>query len=423
MPITSIKYTANPQFAQEMDDGDSLAKYRSSFIFPKINGKTATYFCGNSLGLQPVAARQSILQELDDWALHGVEGHFHAKNPWFAYHHFFTKSLAKLVGAKNTEVVAMNTLTVNLQLLMLTFYKPTAKKFTIIMEAGAFPSDMYAVETLVKHHGLKPKDVIVEIAPRKGEHTIMQEDILTAITKHKSSLAMVMMGGVNYYTGQLFNIQSITAAAQKVGAVVGWDLAHAAGNVPLDLHKWNVDFACWCSYKYLNSGPGAVGGIFIHEKHSTNTKLNRLGGWWGHNEDTRFLMQKGFDPMPNAQSWQMSNAPVMNMAAHKASLAIFDEVGMKALREKSLALTNYALFLLQKVENLQFTIITPQKAAERGSQLSLLFAKDGKKVFEHLQKKRIIVDWREPNVIRFAAAPLYNSFQDVYDLYDALNGL
>jgi kynureninase len=416
----NIQFTTSPHFAQEMDDSDILSEYRSQFLIPKVNGKECIYLCGNSLGLQPKGAAVYINEELQDWANYGVEGHFEAKRPWYGYHHLFTKSLAKLVGAKPTEVVAMNTLTVNLQLLMLTFYKPTAKRFKIIMEAGAFPSDMYAVETLVQHFGLKPKDCIVEVCPRKGEYLIQQEDVLTAIKTHKASLAMVMMGGVNYYTGQLFDIKTITEAGQKAGAVVGFDLAHAAGNVVLELNKWNVDFGCWCSYKYLNSGPGAVGGVFIHEKHATNTKLKKLSGWWGHNEKTRFAMQKGFDAIPNAQAWQMSNAPVMNMAAHRASLDIFDKVGIKILREKSELLSGYAMYLLQQITHLDFDIITPPNPAERGCQISLLFHKKGKEVFKQLQKKGIVADWREPNVIRISAVPLYNTFQDILDLYDAL---
>jgi kynureninase len=420
---SQIKFTTSAHFAREMDDGDELSQYKKEFLFPKINKKEAVYFCGNSLGLQPKKAKQYIQQELNDWAEFGVEGHFEAKMPWFSYHHFFTKSLAKLVGAKPTEVVAMNTLTVNLQLLMLSFYKPTATRFKIVMEAGAFPSDMYAVETLVKHFGLLPKNVIVEIAPKKGEFIIREEEILKTIAKLGDNLAMVMIGGVNYYTGQLFDMKTITEAAQKVGAKVGFDLAHAVGNVPLELNKWNVDFACWCSYKYLNSGPGAVGGVFINEKHSTNPKLNHLSGWWGHNEKTRFKMEKGFDPMPNAQAWQMSNAPIMNMAAHRASLDIFDTVGMKRLRDKSELLTAYAIYLLNQIKHLQFTIITPLVPSQRGSQISLLFAKKGKEVFDHLKKNGIIVDWREPNVIRMAMVPLYNTFQDVYEFYAILTSV
>ncbi len=418
--MANIKYTTQSQFAHEMDDADALATFKESFIFPRINGKTAIYFCGNSLGLQPKGATSYLLQELHDWGNHGVEGHFEAKRPWFGYHHIFTKSLARLVGAKATEVVAMNTLTVNLQLLMLTFYKPTAKRFKIIMEAGAFPSDMYAVETLVQHYGLKPKDTIIEIAPLKGKHTITTEQITDAITKNKSSLAMLMIGGVNYYSGQVFDIKTITAAGQKAGAVVGFDLAHAVGNIPLELNKWGVDFACWCSYKYLNGGPGAVGGVYINEKHATNTKLQRLSGWWGHNEKKRFLMQKGYDPMPNAQAWQMSNAPVMNMACLRASLDIYDQVDIKALRAKAVLLHQYMVYLLKELKHLDFTIITPENTAEHGCQISMLFNKKGKEVFNHLKKNNIVADWREPNVIRIAPVPLYNSFQDVFDMYQCL---
>jgi kynureninase len=418
---SKIQFNVSRNFAREMDDADVLSAYRNEFFMPKINGKEAIYFCGNSLGLQPKKVKESIDQELKDWATYGVEGHFEAKTPWVNYHHYFTKSLAKLVGAKDTEVVAMNTLTVNLQFLMLTFYKPTARRFKIIMEAGAFPSDMYAVETLVKHYGLKPKDCIIEIAPREGEYCINEDDILEAIAKNKSSLAMLMMGGVNYYTGQYFDIEKITAAAQKVGAITGWDLAHAAGNVSLELNKWQVDFACWCSYKYLNSGPGAVGGIYINEKHATNPKQNKLAGWWGHNEKTRFKMEKGFDPMPNAQSWQMSNAPVFNMVANRTSLDIFDKVGLKKLRTKSDLLTAYGYYLLSSIQNVKFTIITPSNPTQRGAQLSLLFHDKGKEVFAHLKKNKIIADWREPNVIRIAPVPLYNTFEDVYDLYEAIN--
>ncbi len=420
MAKSTIQFKASRNFAREMDDADELSLYRKQFFIPKINGKEAIYFCGNSLGLQPKKVKEYLDQELKDWAQYGVDGHFEAQRPWFSYHQIFTKSIAKLVGAKESEVVAMNTLTVNLQLLMLTFYKPTAKRYKIIMEAGAFPSDMYAIETLVQHHGLLPKDCIIEIAPKKGQYCIDEQDILEAIKKNKSSLAMVVFGGVNYYTGQYFDIEKITEATQKVGAIAGFDLAHAVGNLPLQLNKWKVDFACWCTYKYLNSGPGAVGGAFINEKHATNTHLTRLAGWWGHNEKTRFKMQKGFDAMPNAQGWQMSNAPVFNMAAHRASLDIFDQVTVKNLRAKSLLLTGFAYYLLRQIANLNFEIITPNNSNQRGCQLSLLFKENGKVVFEHLQKNKIIVDWREPNVIRFAPVPLYNTFEDVFELYDTL---
>ncbi len=424
MNLKNIQFQNTRTFAKELDDADALGDLRDQFHFPVIKGKRAVYFCGNSLGLQPKNAKKYFLEELDDWAKWGVDGHFNSTRPWFAYHHNFTKSLAKIVGAKNSEVVAMNTLTVNLHLLMLSFYRPTKKRFKIIMEAGAFPSDMYAMETQAKLHGFNPKSAIVEVKPRKGEHTIDEEDILSAIDKHKSSVALVVFGGVNYYTGQYFDLEKITKAGHKVGAKVGFDLAHAVGNMPMELHKWDVDFACWCSYKYLNSGPGGVGGAFVNEKHAKNPKTLRLAGWWGYDEKTRFQMTKGFKPIPTAESWQMSNAQVMNMAAHRASLDIFDQTSVKNLRKKSLVLTAYAEYLLElvKTENkkLKYEIVTPKNPEQRGAQLSLLFKSNGKKVFKHVEKNNIIVDWREPNVFRFAPVPMYNNFQDVYELYACL---
>jgi len=424
MNISKIQFRNARSFAKELDDADAIGDMRDAFHFPKLNGKKAVYFCGNSLGLQPKEAKRYIEEELEDWKLWGVDGHFESRRPWFSYHHQFTESLAKIVGAKKTEVVAMNALTVNLHLLMLSFYKPTKKRYKILVEEGAFPSDMYTVESQAKLHGLDPKKAIVEVGPRKGQHTIELEDIIKAIKKHKGSLALVMIGGVNYYSGQLFDMETITQEAKKVGAVVGFDLAHAIGNVPLELNKWGVDFACWCSYKYLNSGPGAVGGAFIHETHASNPKTLRLAGWWGYDEKTRFKMTKGFKPMKSAQSWQMSNAPVFNMAAHRASLDLYDETSIAALRKKSIALTAYAEYLLNHVKNenkkLKFKIITPENKEERGAQLSLLFNSNGRKVFKHLEKNSIVVDWREPNVLRFAAVPMYNSFQDLYELYACL---
>lgn len=413
-------YIFSIDYAKELDDADALAAYRNRFHHPILHGNKAIYFCGNSLGLQPIAAKQYIDEELHAWATYGVEGHFEAKRPWFSYHHFFTESLAKLVGAKKSEVVAMNTLTVNLHLLLLSFYKPTKQRYKIIMEAGAFPSDMYAMETQAQLHGFTAADAVIEITPRKGEHTIRMEDIQATIQQHKKNLAVVVLGGVNYYTGQFFDLQKIVEWTHAAGAICGFDLAHAVGNKILRLHDWKVDFACWCSYKYLNSGPGAVGGAFVHETHVKNKNTFRLGGWWGHDEKTRFKMKKGFKPTPTAESWQMSNAQVFNMAAHRASLDIFDEVGMEKLAEKSIALTGYAEKLLLSLTNIKFDIITPSDPSERGCQLSLLFKSKGREVFEKLLKKGIIADWREPNVIRISPVPLYNSFEDVYTLYDVL---
>ena len=416
-------YKANRNYAREMDDADTLSGYRNRFLFPKHKGKDVVYFCGNSLGLQPKGAKEYYEQELNDWAAFGVEGHFQAKRPWFSYHKNFTQSLANIVGATTNEVVAMNSLTVNLHLLMLSFYKPTKQRYKIIMEAGAFPSDMYAMETQALFHGFDPADAIVEIAPRKGGHCIDHSDIEAAIQKHKNNLALVLFGGVNYYTGQYFDLKRIAELAHRVGALVGFDLAHAVGNKVMHLHDWNVDFACWCSYKYLNSGPGAVGGIFVHETLLKNKDTFRLAGWWGHDEKTRFKMKKGFKPMKTAESWQMSNAQVLNMAAHRASLDIFDELSMTDLANKSFELTNYAEFLLRKLTQLKFEIITPDNPLERGCQLSLLFKSRGKEVFDHLQKNGVVADWREPNVIRIAPVPLYNSFQDVYTMYEILKGI
>jgi kynureninase len=408
------------EYAKEMDDADKLSSYRSQFFHPQLHGKDAIYLCGNSLGLQPKTVKSFYEQELNDWAQYGVEGHFEAKRPWFSYHHFFTKSLANIVGAKETEVVAMNSLTVNLHLLMLSFYRPTKQRYKIIMEAGAFPSDMYAMETQAQLHGFNPNDAVIEIGPRKGEHTIRMEDIEATIKKHKKNLAVVIFGGVNYYTGQFFDMEKIVELTHEAGAICGFDLAHAVGNKVMHLHDWKVDFACWCSYKYLNSGPGAVGGIFVHEKHVKSKDTFRLAGWWGHDEKTRFKMKKGFKPTKTAESWQMSNAQVLNMAAHRASLDIFDEVGMDKLAEKSLALTAYAEMLLLSLKNLKFEIITPNNPLERGCQLSLLFKSKGREVFEKLQSKEVIADWREPNVIRIAPVPMYNSFEDIYTLYEIM---
>ncbi len=418
---TSYKTTRN--YAREMDDGDSLSEFKERFLFPQHKGKSVIYLCGNSLGLQPKHAKDYFEQELNDWAEYGVEGHFQAKRPWFSYHKFFTASLAKIVGAHENEVVAMNTLTVNLHLLMLSFYKPTKQRYKIIMEAGAFPSDMYAMETQVQLHGFDPQDAIIEIAPRKGEYIIHHSDIEAALKKNKNKVALVLFGGVNYYTGQFFDLKKITELAHEAGALAGFDLAHAVGNKVLHLHDWDVDFACWCSYKYLNSGPGAVGGIYVHETHTKNKNVFRLGGWWGHDEKTRFKMKKGFKPMKTAESWQMSNAQVFNMAAHRASLDIFDEVDMRTLANKSYELTAYTELLLKQLSNLKFEIITPSNPLARGCQLSLLFKTRGKEVFDHLLKNGVMADWREPNVIRIAPVPLYNSFQDVYTLYEIMKGM
>lgn len=416
----TFQFEDNIAFAKSLDDADILHGFRERFLFPQHKGNNVQYFCGNSLGLQPKSAAWLFQKELEDWAEHGVEGHFRARSPWMYYHKQFSASLAKIVGATDTEVVAMNTLTVNLHLLLISFYRPTKERFKIVMEAGAFPSDQYAIETQVKMHGFDPNVAIVEIAPKEGAHTLDDDDILSVIREHGSSVACVMMGGVNYYTGQLYDMKTITAVAHEVGAICGFDLAHAMGNVPMQLHDWNVDFACWCSYKYLNSGPGGVGGVFVHEKHGNDPATPRLAGWWGNDEHTRFKMRKGFVPAEGAASWQMSNAPVFNMVAHKASLDIFDKVSINVLRAKSLQLTAYLEYLLNQLTELEFEIITPKEMHRRGAQLSLLFSKNGRAVFDYLESHGVIADWREPNVIRIAPVPMYNSYEDVYKFYKIL---
>jgi kynureninase len=371
------------------------------------------------LGLQPKTVGSYIQQELDDWAKWGVEGHFHGKRPWFSYHENLTEKIAKVVGANPGEVVVTHSLTTNLHLLMVSFFVPQGKRKKIICEAKAFPSDQYALESQIKFHGLDLATDLIEIAPREGEHLINEEDILAKIAEVGDELALVMIGGVNYYSGQLFDMQKITAAAHAVGAIAGFDLAHAAGNIHLKLHDWGVDFAAWCSYKYLNSSPGGVSGMYVHERHANRPELPRFAGWWGHDKSVRFLMEPGFQPMPGAEGWQLSNAPVLGMAAHLASLDIFDEVGMEKLCAKRDELTAYLEFIIDDIsekhkELCTFEIITPRNKAQRGAQLSMLVHGKGKAIFDKLSEAGVVADWREPNVIRLAPVPLYNSFEDVY---------
>ncbi|MBX2890677.1 MAG: kynureninase [Saprospiraceae bacterium] len=413
-----MHYENSLEFARAQDANDPLRSYREQFVFPQHNGTNVLYFCGNSLGLQPKTVRRALLDELDQWAVHGVEGHFRGDLPWMHYHKFLTPQTARLVGALPHEVVVMNTLTVNLHLAMVSFYRPTARRYKIIMEAGAFPSDQYAVESQVRWHGRDPERAIVEVGPRAGEDVLRTEDILQIIEKEGDETALVLFGGVNYYTGQFYDLEKIAAAAHRMGAYAGFDLAHAAGNLPLRLHDWDADFAVWCSYKYLNSGPGGPAGLFVHERHGSNADLPRFAGWWGHDEDERFLMQKGFKPMRGAEGWQLSNAQIFAFAAHKASLDIFDKAGMGNLREKSLRLTGFLEFVLREAnrEKNLFRIITPTSPDERGCQLSLLTDGRGRALFDYLTANGAIADWREPNVIRFAPVPLYNSFEDVWHL-------
>jgi kynureninase len=406
-------------FAKKMDQNDPLKEFRKQFHFPSFHENNIRYFTGNSLGLQPIKAKTYITEELEDWAKFGVEGHFHARRPWFSYHEQLTDKVAKIVGAKPLEVVVTHSLTTNLHLLMVSFYRPSGKRTKILCEAKAFPSDQYALESQVKFHGLSPETDLIEVSPRPGEQLIREEDILAKIHELGDTLALVMIGGVNYYTGQLFDMKSITVAAHHVGAVAGFDLAHAAGNVNLSLHEWGVDFAAWCGYKYLNSSPGGVSGMYIHERHADDKTLPRFAGWWGHDKNTRFLMEPGFQPIKGAEGWQLSNAPVLGMAAHLASIEIFDEAGMDRIGEKRDLLTAYLEFVINDISTrntnrVNFELITPRDKTKRGSQLSIMAKGQGKALFDALSAEGVVADWREPNVIRVAPVPLYNSFEDCF---------
>ncbi|AMA48387.1 MULTISPECIES: kynureninase [Flavobacterium] len=404
-------------FAQQLDIQDELKNYRSEFIFPQHNKKNVIYFTGNSLGLQPKRAKKYVDEIMNDWASLAVEGHFYAKKPWWDYQERFAEPLSKIVGAKPNEITVMNTLTVNLHLLMVSFYQPTQKRYKIICEEKAFPSDQYMLQSQIKFHGFEPKDTLIEIKRREGEHTIRLEDIIEKIKETGNELALVLWGGVNYYTGQVFDMQSITEAGHKVGAKVGFDLAHAAGNVELKLNEWNVDFAAWCSYKYMNSGPGNASGCFIHEKHH-QANLPRFAGWWGHNKERRFKMEPHFDPILGADGWQVSNLPVLSLAPYLASVEIFAEVGMEKLIKKRNQLTAYLEFILreisQNIPGTQFEIITPNNPKERACQLSVYLHGQGRNLFDYLMANGVIADWREPNVIRLAPAPFYCSYEDMY---------
>jgi kynureninase len=401
-------------FARQLDEQDVLKKYRDEFHFPKVNGKDVIYFTGNSLGLQPKRTQKFIDEVMKDWAELAVEGHFYAEKPWWDYHERLAVPLAKIIGAKTPEVTVMNTLTVNLHLLMVSFYRPTKKRYKILCEEKAFPSDQYMLQSQVRFHGLDPEVAILEVKKRSGENHWRTEDVLAKINEIGDELALVLIGGVNYYNGQVFDMKTITAAGKKAGAFVGWDLAHAAGNVELKLHEWQADFASWCSYKYMNSGPGHASGVFIHEKHLNNPDIPRFEGWWGTKRDTRFLMQPTFDPMENADAWQLSNAPILSVAPYLASLTMFEEVGMEALIVKRNKIVAYLEFILHEIDaevDSSFEIITPK---DRGCQLSVFLHGQGKALFDYLMKNGVITDWREPNVIRLAPAPFYSSYEDMY---------
>lgn len=404
-------------FAREADDQDPLARFRAEFHFPETDAEHCIYLTGNSLGLQPKRASQILNEELEDWAKFGVEGHFHARRPWVSYHERLIPAAADIVGAKPIEVVHMNGLTTDIHLLMVSFYRPNPKRYKILCEAKAFPSDQYALDSQISFHGYDPDDALIELSPRDGEHTIREEDIEAAIKEHGDELALVFFGGVNYYTGQVFDMKRIARAGHEVGAVVGFDLAHAAGNIPLQLHDWQIDFAAWCTYKYLNSGPGSVGGVFVHEKHADRFDLPRFAGWWGSDKASRFEMKREFQPLRGAEGWQLSNAPVFSMAPHLASLELFAEAGMDDLQRKSVALSKFARQVIAaaaRAAEANVEIITPSEPARHGCQLSLLVHDCGREVFDYLQNNGAFVDWREPNVIRIAPVPLYNSFTDVY---------
>ena len=413
------QFENNIDFARQLDEQDPLKNFRDKFYFPTFHEKTVRYFTGNSLGLQPKTVASYIQQELEDWQKYGVEGHFMAKRPWFAYHENLTEKVAKIVGAKPMEVVVTHSLTTNLHLLMVSFYRPQGKRTKILCEAKAFPSDQYALESQVKFHGLNLAEHLVEVGPRAGEQLIREEDILSKIEELGDELALVMIGGVNYYTGQLFDMAAITKVGHSVGAIVGFDLAHAAGNINLQLHEWGLDFAAWCSYKYLNSSPGGVSGMFVHERHANKPELPRFAGWWGHDKSSRFMMEPGFKPMQGAEGWQLSNAPVLGMAAHLASVEIFEEAGMDRIGEKRDLMTAFLEFVIDDIsernkDRVSFELITPRDKTKRGAQLSIMAKGQGKALFDALSAEGVVADWREPNVIRVAPAPLYNSFEDCY---------
>jgi len=413
-----MQFENSREFARKLDANDKIAKYRDEFIFPKVNGKDVIYFVGNSLGLQPRSAQKYVDEVMKDWGKLAVEGHFYAERSWWDYHELFSEKLAKVVGANPSEVTVMNTLTVNLHLLMVSFYRPSGKRYKIICEEKAFPSDQYMISSQVRYHGYDPLDAIVQIEKRDGENNFRTEDILKKIAEVGEECALVLIGGVNYYTGQVFDMEEITRAGHDIGAFVGWDLAHGAGNIELKLSEWNVDFAAWCSYKYMNSGPGNASGCFINKKYHNKKDIPRFEGWWGHNKERRFLMEPEFQPAPTADAWQISNAPILAMAPYLASLEMFDEVGMAALIEKRNKIVAYLEFVLHEIDkdvDSTFEIITPANQNERGTQLSVFLHGEGKELFRYLMDEGVITDWREPNVIRLAPAPFYCSFEDMYE--------
>jgi kynureninase len=409
------------EFARRSDAEDSLGRFRSEFLFPKdAKGQDVVYLAGNSLGLQPRKAKAYVEVELEDWARFGVEGHLHARHPWLPYHEELTGQVSRLVGALPHEVVVMNTLTVNLHLMMVSFYRPTKERFKIVMEAGAFPSDQYAAASQARFHGFAPEEAIVELRPRPGEDTLREEDVLEVLAREGGSVALLLLGSVNYLTGQAFNVERLTRAAHAQGAKVGFDFAHGAGNLVLRLHEWGPDFAVWCSYKYLNGGPGSLAGCFVHERHAKDASLPRFAGWWGHDKATRFQMGPVFHGIPGAEGWQLSNPPILQLAALRASLELFDEATMPKLREKSERLTGYLEYLLGRLPPGFCTQVTPRVPQERGVQLSLRLGKNPRALQKKLVDAGVVCDFREPDIIRAAPAPLYCRFEDVHRFVQVL---
>jgi len=416
-----IHYKSGINFAKEQDQKDPLAHYRDKFHIPKTEkGENWLYFTGNSLGLQPKQTKYHIQQELDDWANLGVEGHFEAKNPWMPYHEFLTESMAQIVGAKPIEVVIMNTLTTNLHLLMVSFYNPSKTRFKIVIESDAFPSDRYAVETQLRFHGHDPSESLIEWSPRKGESLLNIEDLASILETQGDEIALLLIGGVNYYTGQYLDLKKIAELGHQHGCKVGIDLAHGVGNIQPNLHESGVDFAAWCTYKYMNSGPGSLGGVFVHERHAHDHSLKRFAGWWSQNKETRFDMRQPLDIIPGAEGWQLSNPPILSMAAIKASLELFSEVGMAALRKKSIQLTGYMEYLILELQNEHISIITPKDPKQRGCQLSIQVRNADKSLHTKLSEAHVITDWRTPDVIRCAPVPFYNSFEEVFKMVETL---
>jgi kynureninase len=419
-----MQFEKSLSFAQHLDEVDPLKDFRRRFIIPSINGKEQIYFLGNSLGLQSKSTKEEIHKILEQWADYGVEAFFMGSQPWLDYHDLLTKPLSEIVGALPHEITVMNQLTVNLHLMLVSFYQPQGKRNKILCESKAFPSDQYMLETHIRQRGLDPDESIIEVLPRPGEHLLRKEDILSAIEQYKDELALVLFTGLNYYTGQVFDIKAIIETAHRFGIKAGFDLAHAAGNISLRLHDWDVDFACWCSYKYLNAGPGAIGGVYIHERYHKEKNIPRFAGWWGYDKATRFKMEKGFNPIPTAEGWQLSTPSLLLYASHKAALDIFEEAGWKNILVKQKLLSEYVWFMLDGVNDLltskPIEFITPREPEQRGCQVSLLMLKNGRAVFDALAKSGVMADWREPDVIRLAPVPLYNTFEEVWQFANIL---